>query len=516
MDSGNWPTQLYVRESLRLQGDFVLTQDDIGTGSRPTKPDSVGLADWGPDVHQTTRVAMTTPGNASLLRTMDEGGVERSEGAVYEVPWRALVPRRQEVTNLIVPVCISASHVAFSSYRLEPQYFALGQSAGVAAAMLLDGTSGSNPLPPVQDINVTQLQARLLAQGLQLFRRDAPPSPPPASLQALVVAPCVPGDGSAAQTWAYQQQDATLRNGLRAGLCLSIFGYSLIPGARAVAAPCHTQDRAPAHQNQEFLWDNAAHLGATSVAPLLSNKVPAIAYCLTRAMVYLSRSCMANVPHLVTFSLTLVPVCKYQTSIGPFRRQACVSTLQHPAVWTSSDAHLLRLGNSSTRLCGQLSDRANSVLPEWAVAHSCCASASRRPLPLPTGFEQPRRFVRVRSSKDPPKWHTLGGQRESIVDCFHDCGCAASDTWFWLCVLWCVVDAAGSKQKRERGGRRGEGKLEVEWEFGATMLFSAQRNRCLANRSSPSSNRWCSWPLCTCRPVRHPPTKRLCCRRRCC
>ena len=109
-----------MRESVRLQGEYILTQRDVVKGGTVTKNDTVGLGDWEIDVHHVQRLAIRDPTNTSRWRTVDEGEVEgRTNGLQtnFEVPFRSLLPRRQEATNLAVPVCISSSHVAFAAYR---------------------------------------------------------------------------------------------------------------------------------------------------------------------------------------------------------------------------------------------------------------------------------------------------------------------------------------------------------------------------------------------------------------
>jgi hypothetical protein len=77
----------------------------------------------------------------------------------YQIPYRIMVPKQAQAVNLLVPVCFSASHAAYSSVRMEPQYMILGQAAGVAARLAIDENR------PVQQIDVTALQARLRQQG---------------------------------------------------------------------------------------------------------------------------------------------------------------------------------------------------------------------------------------------------------------------------------------------------------------------------------------------------------------
>jgi hypothetical protein len=162
-DTQNWPHQLYIREARRMVGDFVMTQKDVQTDL--AKPDPIGMGSYNSDSHNVQRIV-----NA-------EGNVE-NEGDMqvpvkpYQIPYRVMVPKRAQATNLLVPVCFSASHVAYSSVRMEPQYMILGQAAGVAASMALHDKKA------VQDIDTSGLTHRLLEQGAVMEYRPALPTPP--------------------------------------------------------------------------------------------------------------------------------------------------------------------------------------------------------------------------------------------------------------------------------------------------------------------------------------------------
>jgi hypothetical protein len=156
LNSGHWPPSLYVREALRLVGDFVLSQADREVSL--TKQDSIGMGAYSVDVLPLSQFASI---NGTVER---EGGIQAPSFLPpslppFEIPYRALVPRRSELSNLIVPVALSASHVAFCAVRLEPTWMVIGESAGVAAARAAaEGVA-------VQDLDVPALQVRLRQLG---------------------------------------------------------------------------------------------------------------------------------------------------------------------------------------------------------------------------------------------------------------------------------------------------------------------------------------------------------------
>ncbi|MDQ2689098.1 MAG: FAD-dependent oxidoreductase, partial [Chloroflexota bacterium] len=156
-DTAGWPHQLYVREAARMLGEHVLTEHDLRSGV--TAPDAIGMGGYNVDIREVQWVA------APIYRFPDIHDEVMVEGYLsapvppYTIPYRALLPRRSECANLLVPVCISASHVAFSSFRMEPQYMIAGESAGVAAAMA--ARSGLD----AHDVPIGELQSRLRRRG---------------------------------------------------------------------------------------------------------------------------------------------------------------------------------------------------------------------------------------------------------------------------------------------------------------------------------------------------------------
>jgi hypothetical protein len=132
-------------------GDYVMSQKDIQTDV--TKPDAIGMGSYNSDSHNVQR------------RPTADGAAVENEGDMqvpvtpYQIPYRVMVPRRGQAANLLVPVCFSATHVAYSTLRMEPQYMIIGQAAGVAAKLAIDAKAA------VQDVDPEALRAKLRSQG---------------------------------------------------------------------------------------------------------------------------------------------------------------------------------------------------------------------------------------------------------------------------------------------------------------------------------------------------------------
>jgi len=150
-DNGNWPHQLYIREARRMVGEYVMTELDCRR--RRIAGDPVGLGSYNMDSHNCQRY-VTPEGFAR-----NEGNIEVSPGGAYLISYRSIIPRRGEVKNLLVPVCLSASHIAYGSIRMEPVFMILGQSAATAAVQALEEGK------PVQDVEYAGLRRKLLADG---------------------------------------------------------------------------------------------------------------------------------------------------------------------------------------------------------------------------------------------------------------------------------------------------------------------------------------------------------------
>ncbi len=130
-DNDNWPYFAYVREARRLEGEMVMTEHHVKMASGYTVTDSIGQGSYSLDSHVVRRVVIDGA-------IWDEGGFYLWWDNGYPISYRAIVPKQQEAANLLVPVCLSASHAAFGSIRMEPTYMILGQSAATAAALAID------------------------------------------------------------------------------------------------------------------------------------------------------------------------------------------------------------------------------------------------------------------------------------------------------------------------------------------------------------------------------------------
>ncbi|MDR1191663.1 MAG: FAD-dependent oxidoreductase [Verrucomicrobiales bacterium] len=149
-ETGGWPHQLYIREARRMVSAVVLTEHHCVR--RDQVSDSVGLGSYGMDSHNCRRLVWHG-------RALNEGNVEIHGFPPYGISYRAIVPREAECANLLVPWCVSASHIAYGSIRMEPVFMVLGQSAAVAAKMALEEGV------PVQQVPYADLRSRLLAKG---------------------------------------------------------------------------------------------------------------------------------------------------------------------------------------------------------------------------------------------------------------------------------------------------------------------------------------------------------------
>lgn len=148
-DTGNFPNHIYVREARRMIGEYVMIEQNVAKENRVEAGNSIGVGTYALDCHY-------------VSKALDKDGKLRNEGTIfkpttpYTISYYSIVPKKNDCTNLLVPVCISSSHVAISTIRMEPVYMVLGQSAAVAAAMAIDSKV------PVQDISYDKLAEKLL------------------------------------------------------------------------------------------------------------------------------------------------------------------------------------------------------------------------------------------------------------------------------------------------------------------------------------------------------------------
>jgi hypothetical protein len=142
-----WQHQLYVREARRMISDYVMTQHNCE--SLRVIEDSVGMGAYGMDSHNTQRYVNKNG------HVRNEGDVEARVKSPYPISYRSIIPKKEECKNLLVPICLSASHMAFGSIRMEPVFMVLGQSAATAACMSIDDKVN------VQDLSYTKLAKRL-------------------------------------------------------------------------------------------------------------------------------------------------------------------------------------------------------------------------------------------------------------------------------------------------------------------------------------------------------------------
>ncbi|MBO4469837.1 MAG: FAD-dependent oxidoreductase [Bacteroidales bacterium] len=129
-DTDHWSPHLYIRECRRLVGEYVATQDDCE--NRRVAPDGIAMAAYTMDSHNCQRIAVKKNGRWMVK---NEGNVEIGGGLPYPISYRSLTPKRAQCSNLLVPVCCSASHIAYGSIRMEPVYMCLGQAAGLAVSL---------------------------------------------------------------------------------------------------------------------------------------------------------------------------------------------------------------------------------------------------------------------------------------------------------------------------------------------------------------------------------------------
>jgi hypothetical protein len=195
-DTRHWPHQLYVREARRMRGAYVMTQADIM--DKRVKDDSVGLGSYTTDSHHVQRVA----GDDGFV--VNEGDFQ-VRVLPYAIAYRSLIPKARECTNLLVPVCMSATHVAYGTIRMEPVYMILGQASGVAVCLAIDDNTD------VQKMAVDKLQAKLKQQKAVLSPEGLAAKALPAAVRidAAKLAGVVVDDEQADKTGAWTHSLST-------------------------------------------------------------------------------------------------------------------------------------------------------------------------------------------------------------------------------------------------------------------------------------------------------------------
>lgn len=150
-DNGHWTPQIYVREARRMIGAYVMTQDNCE--GKITVNDGIGMAAYTMDSHNAERIVVN-----GMVK--NEGDVQIGGFGPYPISYRAIIPKQNECTNLLVPVCLSASHIAYGSIRMEPVFMVLSQSAAQAAIYAIDHNT------QVQSVNVDAVKKVLLNNPL--------------------------------------------------------------------------------------------------------------------------------------------------------------------------------------------------------------------------------------------------------------------------------------------------------------------------------------------------------------
>ena len=151
VDNGHWPHQIYVRESRRMIGRYVMTENEL-LKRRPT-PEPIGMGSYGMDSHNVQRYV--TPAG----HVQNEGDIGVSTNGPYAIAFGSIQPQQDQCRNLLVPVCVSSSHIAYGSIRMEPVFMILGQSAATTAVLAIQRGV------PVQEVDYATLRERLLQDG---------------------------------------------------------------------------------------------------------------------------------------------------------------------------------------------------------------------------------------------------------------------------------------------------------------------------------------------------------------
>ena len=150
-DNGNWPYNIYVREARRMTGEYVMTENDV-LCKRPV-PNSIGMGSYTMDSHNVQRY-VTAEGYVQ-----NEGDIGVGAPKPYQIDLGSIIPKRDECSNLLIPVCVSCSHIAFGSIRMEPVFMILGQSAGTVASLALKNKKN------IHDLTYDEIKTQLISDG---------------------------------------------------------------------------------------------------------------------------------------------------------------------------------------------------------------------------------------------------------------------------------------------------------------------------------------------------------------
>ena len=152
LDNNHFSHQIYVREARRMVGEYVMTQQNCE--GREIVKDGIGMAAYTMDSHNCQRILFKNP-TTGKMEVRNEGDVQVGGFPPYPISYRSLIPRKAECQNLFVPVCLSATHIAYGSIRMEPVFMALGQAAAMAAVQAI------NSKKAIQEIDIETLQRTL-------------------------------------------------------------------------------------------------------------------------------------------------------------------------------------------------------------------------------------------------------------------------------------------------------------------------------------------------------------------
>jgi hypothetical protein len=154
-DNGNWPHQIYVREARRMFGEYVTTENDAL--AKREVPSPVGMGSYTMDSHNVQRY-VTDEGFVQ-----NEGDIGVHPDHPYQISYGSIVPKKEECTNLLVPVAVSSSHIAYGSIRMEPVFMILGQSAAAAAVLAIDKDMAVQEVPYADLEKVLKERKQVLA-----------------------------------------------------------------------------------------------------------------------------------------------------------------------------------------------------------------------------------------------------------------------------------------------------------------------------------------------------------------